>query len=365
MRTILIIEDDDSIRESVVEILDVEGFKVFAGANGLEGVQLAKKHLPDLIICDIMMPVLDGYGVLTELQKNQNTSTIPFIFLTAKADKKDVRKGMQLGADDYLNKPFTIDELLTAINIRLNKHTTIKQKSEERLDALRASISMSLPHELNTPLSGIIGFAEMLKQEIDTLDREEITEMASHIHEASIRLKKTVQRILFYARLQILNYNQEELQDLKENFTPVSSEYFENMLIDEDYGRNPRSEDFTFNIHEADVKIQEEYFRSALNEIYDNCIKFTDPSTKIIISGRKNEDSYRLEVRDKGRGMSQEQITSIGAFMQFDRKIYEQQGSGLGLTVANQTIKLFDGDFTIESEIGKGTAVIITLPLYA
>ncbi|MEO5911220.1 MAG: response regulator [Pelobium sp.] len=120
-RRILIIEDNEDIRESTAEILALAGYKVFTASNGKIGVEIAQKELPSLIICDIMMPELDGYGVLYLLSKNQNTETIPFIFLTAKAERVDIRKGMDMGADDYLTKPFDDIELLNAIESRLNK----------------------------------------------------------------------------------------------------------------------------------------------------------------------------------------------------------------------------------------------------
>jgi diguanylate cyclase len=118
---ILIIEDTASLRDDLIEILECLDFEVIEAANGKIGLQMAQKHLPDLIISDIMMPELDGYGVFAGLKNNPETASIPFIFLTAKADKSDFRKGMNLGADDYLIKPFTIDELKEAVNVRLQK----------------------------------------------------------------------------------------------------------------------------------------------------------------------------------------------------------------------------------------------------
>lgn len=121
MRKVLIIEDSDDIREGIVEILDMAGFETYAAKNGKIGVDLAIKNLPDIILCDIMMPELDGYGVLYLLQKNPQTATIPFIFMTAKAERADMRKGMEMGADDYLTKPFDDVELFNAIESRLKK----------------------------------------------------------------------------------------------------------------------------------------------------------------------------------------------------------------------------------------------------
>jgi CRP-like cAMP-binding protein len=130
MKKILLIEDNLEVRENTSEILALANYEVLVAENGRVGVDLAQRHKPDLIICDIMMPELDGYGVLHILSKNEETAAIPFIFLTAKTEKTDIRKGMNLGADDYLTKPFDDTDLLNAIEARLRK-TAIQQKHYE------------------------------------------------------------------------------------------------------------------------------------------------------------------------------------------------------------------------------------------
>ncbi|MEO9964157.1 MAG: response regulator [Reichenbachiella sp.] len=141
MKKILIIEDNTEVRENTCEILELAGYQVMTVVNGKEGVEVAQKDRPDLIICDIMMPELDGYGVLHILSKNPDTSDVPFIFLTAKAEKADFRKGMSLGADDYLTKPFEESELLDAIDIRIKKSEIIKKDYTPDLSGLNQFIT--------------------------------------------------------------------------------------------------------------------------------------------------------------------------------------------------------------------------------
>ena len=129
MKKILVIEDTLEVRENLCEILELDGFESIAAANGKEGVQLAISEQPDLIICDIMMPELDGFGVLSILSKNKNTTHIPFIFLTAKSDVRDLRKGMGLGADDYITKPFEDADLFEAIEVRLKKSEAVSRST--------------------------------------------------------------------------------------------------------------------------------------------------------------------------------------------------------------------------------------------
>lgn len=128
MRNLLIIDDHDDIRENIAEILTLAGYHALTAENGKKGVEIALKEKPDLIVCDIMMPELDGYGVLHLLRKNSSTEHIPFIFLTAKTERVDFRKGMEMGADDYITKPFDDIELLNAIEIRLKKYDILHEK---------------------------------------------------------------------------------------------------------------------------------------------------------------------------------------------------------------------------------------------
>lgn len=127
MTKILVIEDEAESRDIFIDSLEAEGFEVIAAENGFVGIQQAQAQLPDLVLCDILMPEIDGYGVLTTLRQNSDTAMIPFIFLSAKTTKTEIRQGMNLGADDYLTKPSTIEELLEAIATRLEKQAAIRQ----------------------------------------------------------------------------------------------------------------------------------------------------------------------------------------------------------------------------------------------
>ena len=150
---ILLIEDNTEIRENTAEILELANYKVSTAENGKVGVEKALKDKPDLIICDIMMPVLDGYGVLHLLNKNEELSAVPFIFLSAKSERGDFRKGMEMGADDYVSKPFTEIELLNAIEVRLNKVNTKNLKKDVAATKLSAADNFDNLHALEEMLS--------------------------------------------------------------------------------------------------------------------------------------------------------------------------------------------------------------------
>ncbi len=166
MTTILVIEDVEALREEIMETLSYEGFDVLGAENGLVGVQIAKTYLPNLIICDIAMPELDGYGTLVALRQEPKTSMIPFIFLTAMTEKADMRQAMQLGADDYLTKPFTSAELLGAIASRLQKYNSVREHYYDEIKAVGERFEYLSHHDGLTQLPNRILFHESLSQAV-------------------------------------------------------------------------------------------------------------------------------------------------------------------------------------------------------
>jgi diguanylate cyclase (GGDEF)-like protein len=170
MNKILVIEDERAIRLNLLKLLGAEGFQAIVAENGIKGVQLAQTEQPDLIICDIMMPELDGYGVLSALQQNPNTATIPFIFLTAKGDRSDWRQGMNLGADDYLTKPFTRAELLEAIASRLQKQVSLTQRHSLELQQAEDQLNYLLRYNHLTNLPNRLLLQERFTQLLTQLE---------------------------------------------------------------------------------------------------------------------------------------------------------------------------------------------------
>ncbi len=160
MTRILVIEDEPQIRANIQQILEFADFESWPAGNGVEGLEMAKKHLPDLIICDIMMPEMDGYSVITALRQDAKTATIPFIFLTAKVDRGDIRQGMNLGADDYLMKPFTPEELLDAVNTRLAKSARLSESFQEQIEEYKFEADYYKFHDNLTGLPSEVVFQE-------------------------------------------------------------------------------------------------------------------------------------------------------------------------------------------------------------
>ncbi|MBD2436180.1 response regulator [Nostoc sp. FACHB-110] len=361
MTKILVIEDDISVRLNLVDLLYAENFNVITADNGYIGLQLAQTEIPDLIICDIMMPELDGYEVVKSLRQNPKTAIIPFIFLTAKSEKTDFRKGMELGADDYIVKPFSRTELLAAITCRLNKQTAIYQRTQEKLDNLRNSITLSLPHEMRTPLNGILGFSQMLMEESELLDIESIKEMAEFIHISSQRLFHLIQKFLLYAELEIIATDPKRIHELQSQITDFPTNNLIN-LVREKAKSYDREADVQIEFYPCIIKIGENKISKIIEELIDNACKFSPSGTPITIKNQIVNHHFSLTVGDRGRGMTLEQIAELGAYRQFERKLHEQQGSGLGLIIAKRLAELHGGQMSIHSQPQVQTLVTVILP---
>lgn len=361
MKTILVIEDEAAIRMNILTILQTEGYATLDADNGRDGVRLAMQHLPDLVIADVMMPELDGFGVLRELRSSPATSLIPLLFLSARADKSDIREGMKLGADDYLTKPFRMKELLDAVEIRLQKRDEVNSHLENTLETLRKNLSHSLPHEFLTPMTSIIGCSNILVEKYDTLGKDDIQEMHLEINLSAKRLLQLIQKFLLFAKLERAEEDEEEQRRMRNSILPDCAVYIANVVQNSAriYGREA---DLTLDLADSDIAVRAPEFMGMIQELVDNAFKFSPSGSPVTVQGVVADDVYKLTVTDKGHGMSARQIADIGAYMQFDRNRYEQQGSGLGLAIATKVAKLHTGSLNIRSIPGEGTKVIVTLP---
>jgi signal transduction histidine kinase len=346
----------------LAELLEMEGFEVISAEDGGAGIQMARQYLPSLIICDVMMPELDGHAVLAELRQDPATATIPFIFLTARAEKTDLRKGMELGADDYLTKPFTRDELLKAISTRLSKQAAVTREIQTKLDDLRGSITLSLPHEMRTPLTGIIGYSEILAEDYASIQPEEIREFAQAIQQSARRLQHLILNYVLYAELEVAVRDAAYARALLGHGSSDIRSVATDVAIQQAQ-QAQREADLSVELGEGTVQVVERFTRRVIEELLNNAFKFSQPGTPVLVTGQSDGHSYTLCVQDRGRGMTTQQIADVGAYLQFERQRHEQQGQGLGLAIAKRLTELHDGKLSIQSEYGRQTTVCIILPV--
>ncbi len=365
MKKILVIEDERDVREIILDILEAEEFSVRGAENGKEGIKFAKEYLPDLVICDVMMPEINGYDVLKNLRKNKATSTTPFIFLTAKATKADLRQGMNLGADDYLTKPFTRQELLNSITSRIQKQAIFEQKTQERLDELRNSITLSLPHELRTPLNGILASSQLLMEDFLEMEADEVYQMLGDIQTSAQRLYRQISNFLLYTDLELLLQDQERLKSLAKGSVKSPNLVVKKAAVQLLQSSYPeRQSDLKLQLKKMDsaVNASEEFLSKIVEELIDNAFKFSKVGQNIQLKTQVLDQSYCLEVQDQGRGMTAEKIANLGAYKKFNRQQYEE-GSGLGLAIVKRLVELNSGTLDIQSIPEKMTKIRVTLPL--
>ncbi|MGB3404405.1 MAG: hybrid sensor histidine kinase/response regulator [Microcoleaceae cyanobacterium] len=358
MTKILVIEDELDVREIILDILYEEGYIAQGAENGEVGLKLALEIIPDLIICDVMMPKMDGHEVLKKTRENSKTATIPFVFLTAKATREDLRQGMNLGADDYLTKPFRRDELLNTILSRMKKQAIVEQKTQEKLEELRGNITLSLPHQLRTPLNGIMGLSQLLIEDFQEMEVDEIEESLVDINTSANRLYKLVSNFLLYADLEILEHYPERIKSFLEGSIDNQNEIIQNITRQLLEANAERQSDIILKIdNDQTMRLSEKIFRKIVEELLENALKFSNIGTPIEIKTYKYQQSYYLELSDRGQGMTAEKIANLGIYQKFDRSRYEQQGLGLGLVIVQRLVKLQGGEFKINSIPKQGTVI--------
>jgi signal transduction histidine kinase len=378
MAKILVIEDEKPVRMNLVAMLKAEGFQAIAAEDGQLGVQMAQADIPDLIICDITMPNLDGFRVLEVLQQSPTTQSIPFIFLSAKSERSDFRRGMGLGADDYLTKPFTRTELLEAVCTRLTKHAVVmklKQRLEEiqQSNVLKDDFVNTIIHELRSPLA-------TMKMSIELL-----------------QTTQNSQRHLFYLEALQAACNHEvelidnllNLQRLETQTFPIETEtlHLQDWIpaIAEPFAIRAQQRQQILQVSVCaelpPVTLSRFSLERVVSELLNNACKYTPPHDKIILEVFQKQDkalrtneasddacidqgaSFWIAVRNEA------EIPASFLPHLFDRFYrvpngdrWQQGGTGLGLSLVKKFVEQMQGTIQVHSAEG-WTSFVIQLPI--
>jgi CheY-like chemotaxis protein len=310
MTKILIIEDESIIRENLKELLEIYDYDVIQAEDGEVGLQKVYKDEPDIILCDINMPKLNGFEVLKKLQSDPHTFTIPFLFLTAFSDRDKFREGMSLGADDYITKPYQKDDVLKAIETRLTKTKNISIKNNARIEDLRKSVSMSIPHELRTPLNSILGFSQLLKEYHKDLSEDDMISMFNNIYDSGQRLLRIIDNYSFYTNVLTSDKNQ---------ISSNESEYNIKNLLEIDISEiNEKYEDIEI-ISISDnynTKLKNQFVSKIIYEAIDNACKFSKKDSKVEIIGKLHNNRFYLTFKNEMLNDQNIVKEEIGAFVQ-------------------------------------------------
>jgi two-component system, sensor histidine kinase and response regulator len=368
MAKVLVIEDEESVRFNMLELLEAEGFDALGASGGYQGVEIAQKSHPDLILCDIMMADLDGYGVLAQLRTRPETAMIPLIFVTAKTARADLRQGMQLGADDYLTKPFTQRELLEAVSVRIARHQQVNRLQEQvqalqRINILKDDLISSVSHDMRTPLMNMKLAIEMLQLRPDSSQREHYLEI---LRMECLRETELVENLL-------------ELQQLEDRGERLQLEVIDPLLFSQSllqrFQLRAKGAMQQLSLRGApqlpSLQSNPQKLERLLAELLNNACKYTAEGGKIELSVMAVGDTSTFgeasclvfQVRNSTQIPAEALPHLFNKFYRVpdgDRR--KQGGSGLGLALVHRLTRVLQGRITVNSEAG-WTVFSVELPL--
>lgn len=359
---ILVVDDDPVVLAVVTTALEMAHYNVTQATNGTDAITQACASIPDLIISDYNMPGITGYKLLQVLRQTPYLADVPFILITGETTVAGHRQSMNLGVDDYLPKPFSVVDLLGAVKTRLEKARVLRERSQRKLDELRLNLSQILPHELNTPLVGICGLTEVLREDFEQYSKSELKDMIDLIYESSQRLQRTISSYLSVAELELARHDPARIAVLRSASTPSAGELAQDHARYAALRHRRVSDLHCKTVPNLMLRMGRNYFARVIDSLVDNACKFSQPGTPIHMTIRLVDSFAEIEIADAGLGMTPEQVAAIGAFVQFERSFREQQGSGLGLFTVSRLAELHGGSIELASTPGSGTRATVRLP---
>jgi light-regulated signal transduction histidine kinase (bacteriophytochrome) len=364
MKKILIIEDNISLNEELIDWFTFEGFEAWSADNGLKGIEMAIQLLPDIILCDIMMPDMIGTEVIGNLRKNNTTRLIPFIFMTALSGRVNIRTGMELGADDYITKPFTRLELIKTVNTRLKKAENISEhtdtKAQERTAQLDftnrelEAFSYSVSHDLHTPLRALNGYASMLIEDYSELLDSEGKRMLNAIVDQSNKMGCLIDDLLSFSRI-----NMNEIKISAIDMHSLAINVYDELTTDTE------KEKIDFRISEIDsINGDTSMLKQIWVNLISNAIKYTSKiSNPVIEIGSTSDETETVYyIKDNGAGFDMEYYDKLFGVFKRLHSTRQFEGNGVGLAIVHRIVQRHQGRVWAESEINKGATFYFALP---
>ena len=348
---VLVIDDEDQFRDFLSKFLNRMGWQALVADNGRAGLELAAAQEPDLVLCDLDMPGMDGYEVLTRFQRDGMSAEVPFIFLTGCTEPRQMRQGMNLGADDYLTKPVNLDDLLTAIQTRLERRRARRQRQETQLERA-LQLFGGIAHDLRNPLFVLLGYTNLLKQGSGVVDAAAggTHAVLDRMQRAALRMQAQVSEVLVLAKA--------KLRSLPFAPAPMDLlEFWEQLLLDQE-GRqrlNLRAPAGPLPIHADCLRLQR-----AFENLLSNALKYSTGQVWVNLSVEPS--AYRVEIVDQGIGIPSAEEKDVFSPFYRGSNTGECAGYGLGLPVVKDCIEQHGGTVTFRSECGKGTTFVVELP---
>ncbi|MBI5667338.1 MAG: response regulator [Chloroflexi bacterium] len=364
--TILVVEDDQHLLEGIRDILELDGYNVQIAQNGVEALAVLQGQSgpPDLIVSDIMMPQMDGVELFKTVRQQPQWLNIPFIFLTAKGERNDIYKGLRLGVDDYIVKPYDPTDLLVKIEGRLLRQKAIADAHIESLSQLKRQILTILNHEFRTPLTFVVAYSDMLNNaDANGLNETDVLSYLKGVSAGADRLRNLIENFILLVEM--------ETGDAQKTFEwrrcPI---YSLDDLFSAARARVKALQDGTYPLIiqiAGDVPVfvgDAEYLTIAIGHLLSNAVKFSPPGKPITLGADASDSHIHIWVRDEGRGIPAAELEHIWeVFYQVDRTQYEDQGAGAGLAIVRGVAQLHNGMVNVTSVVGEGSTFTISLPI--
>lgn len=368
--TILLVEDEIPLQAGITELLDISYFgyevDVLVASNGLEGLEIMRTITPTLIISDIMMPKMDGYAFLQRVRENSQWVHIPFIFLTARGKKQDIRTGKRSGAELYLTKPFDTTKLVALVKTQLDRSYQLQEARQKHVQKFKDSVLQLFNHELRTPLTYVLAYYEMLSDSLSVYeDGENVGAYLRGIQTGCDRLAHLVDDLILVMDIrtgvaaQVYEREGGAVADVGELVREVTTAVSAGKRV---------------TVHdqiEADLPAiwgVREQLAIICEQLLDNAIKFTlpkhqDEEPQIWVRATAVDQYIHLQITDNGVGLPERVHRQIfDLFFQYDRELYEQQGTGTGLAIVRGLVDIHGGRIELESQEGQGSTFHVFLP---
>lgn len=369
MAKIVVIEDEQHIRDEVTSWLQFEGHEVHNADNGQTGLDMIFQLKPELIICDIRMPGMNGFEVLLTVRSKPQTSDIPFVFITASAERESMRYGMKLGADDYITKPFTYKEILDAVNARIQKHALEKEVLGKQMDTLqnaldnevekrvlKSRIVAMFSHDFRNPLALIQSSANLLINYNDKLDEEKRINKLKQITGSVQLLMQMLDDMLLIAEMEDVSFRPHAKPlDIAEFVQAVLSD-FSDIFIE--------THEFNTLIETHDrILIDEKLLRHILHNVLSNAVKYSPDNAEVFVSVKRLHNHIEIVIQDYGIGIPDDYMPDL--FEPFKRadNTGNIAGTGLGLSIVKQALDYCSGRIEVESTVGQGSKFKLLFPV--
>ena len=360
--SILVVDDNPLIVNVLKSLLSAQQYNVYCSSNGREAIELLSKRSVDVIVCDVMMPEMDGYAFHDSVRQNPQYAHIPFVFLTALASHDEINKGRETGADDYVVKPFDPHDLLAILRGKVIRSRNLKNLSEERYESYRKRVIHTLSHEFRTPLVAINTGAELLIEQDGKLDSAKTVSLIEAIRRGGQRLEHLVTDFMLLQQIeagiaQRMHAERAASQDVNDLVQTFLAGPYERLQAS---GFGVKLDCLAAGVR---VHVYEPQIYDILKRLLDNAVKFSRERRELEVVVYPRSDEAVIEVRDRGIGMDINRVQeAIDVFGQIDRERLEQQGGGLGLAIASRYAKINGAKIEFENRSGGGSIVSLVLP---